>query len=47
MNLWSPEFALDFVLGPKISNEKIAVGMIALGLILIGWGYRKPNVKAN
>ena len=47
MILWSPEFALDFLLGPDISNEKISVGMIAFGLILIGWGYRKPNVKAN
>ena len=47
MILWSPEFALDFLLGPDISNEKISVGMIAFGLILIGWGDRKPNVKAN
>ena len=47
MILWSPEFALDFLLGPDISNEKISVGMLAFGLILIGWGYRKPNVKAN
>ena len=47
MILWSPEFALYFLLGPDISNEKISVGMIAFGLILIGWGYRKPNVKAN
>ena len=47
MILWSPEFALDFLLGPDITNEKISVGMIALGLILIGWGYRKPNVKTN
>ena len=30
-----------------IANEKISVGMIAFGLILIGWGYRKPNVKTN
>jgi hypothetical protein len=47
MILWSPEFALDFLLGPDITNEKISVGMIVFGLILIGWGYRKPNVKAN
>jgi len=47
MILWSPEFALDFLLGPDITNEKVSVGMIAFGLILIGWGYRKPNVKTN
>ena len=47
MILWSPEFALDFLLGPDITNEKISVGMITFGLILIGWGYRKPNVETN
>ena len=28
MILWSPEFALDFLLGPDITNEKISLGMI-------------------
>ena len=31
MILWSPEFALDFLLGPDITNEKISVGMIIFG----------------
>ena len=47
MILWSPEFALDFLLGPNITNEKISLGMIIFGLIMIGWGYKKPNVKVN
>jgi len=47
MILWSPEFALDFLLGPDITNEKISLGMIIFGCIMIGWGYRKPNVKVN
>ena len=47
MILWSPEFALDFLLGPDITNEKISLGMIICGLIMIGWGYKKPNVKVN
>ena len=47
MVLWSPEFALDFLLGPDITNEKISLGMIIFGLIMIGWGYKKPNVKVN
>ena len=45
--LWSPGFALDFLLGPYITNEKFALGMIIFGGILIGWGYKKPNVKIN
>jgi hypothetical protein len=47
MILWSPEFALDFLLGPDITNEKISLGMIIFGFIMIGWGYKKPNVKVN
>ena len=47
MVLWSPEFALDFLLGPDITNEKISLGMIIFGCIMIGWGYKKHNVKTN
>jgi len=47
MILWSPEFALDFLLSPDITNEKVSMGMIVFGCILIGWGYKKPNVKIN
>ena len=45
MILWSPEFVLDFLLGPDITNEKVSLGMIVFGCILIGLGYRKQNVK--
>ena len=47
MILWSPEFALDFLLGPDITNEKVSLGMIVFGCILIGWGYKKQNVKTR
>ena len=47
MILWSPEFALDFLLGPDITNEKVSLGMIVFGCILIGWGYKKQNVRVN
>ena len=39
MILWSPEFALDFLLSSDITNEKVSLGMIIFGCILIGWGY--------
>jgi hypothetical protein len=45
--LWSPGFVFEFLLGPDITNEKFALGMIIFGGILIGWGYKKPNVKIN
>ena len=47
MILWSPEFALDFLLGPDITNEKVSFGMIIFGCIMIGLGYRKQNVRVN
>ena len=47
MILWSPEFALDFLLGPDITNEKVSLGMIIFGFIMIGLGYRKQNVRVN
>jgi|TARA_B100001540_G_scaffold269503_1_gene252206 hypothetical protein len=47
MILWSPEFALDFLLGPDITNEKVSLGMIIFGCIMIGLGYRKQNVRVN
>ena len=47
MILWSPEFALDFLLGPDITNEKVSLGMIIFGCIMIGFGYRKQNVRVS
>ena len=47
MILWSPEFALDFLLGPDITNEKVSLGMIIFGCMMIGLVYRKQNVRVN
>ena len=47
MILWSPEFALDFLLSPDITNEKVSLGMIIFGCIMIGLGYRKQNVRVS
>ena len=47
MILWSPEFALDFLLGPDITNEKVSLGMIIFGCIMIGLGDRKQNVRVS
>ena len=47
MILRSPEFALDFLLGPDITNEKVSLGMIIFGCVMIGLGYGKQNVRVN
>ena len=47
MILWSPGFLLDFLLNSEINNEKISLGMVIFGCIMIGLGYRKTNVKTR
>ncbi len=39
--IWGPEFVLDFFLSSDITNEKISVGMIVFGSIMIILGFRK------
>ena len=39
--IWGPEFVLDFFLSSDITNEKISVGMIVFGGIMIILGFRK------
>jgi multisubunit Na+/H+ antiporter MnhB subunit len=39
--IWGPEFVLDFFLSSDITNEKISVGMIVFGGIMIVLGFRK------
>ena len=39
--IWGPEFMQDFFLNDEITNEKISVGMLVFGGIMIGLGFRK------
>ncbi len=39
--IWSPEFALDFLLNSEITNEKISLGMLAFGGVLLFVGLKK------
>ena len=41
--IWGPEFVLDFLLSSDITNEKISVGMLAFGCIMIVLGFRKKQ----
>ncbi len=43
--LWSPEFALDFLLNSEITNEKISVGMFVFGGFLLALWLRKKVVQ--
>ena len=39
--IWGPEFVLDFFLSTDITNEKISVGMLVFGGIMIVIGFIK------
>ena len=41
--IWGPEFVLDFFLSPEITNEKISVGMLVFGGIMIAIGFTKKS----
>lgn len=39
--LWSPGFVYDFMINNEFTNEKVSLGMIIFGLIMVGLGFRK------
>jgi hypothetical protein len=39
--IWGPEFVLDFFVNADITNEKISLGMLVFGSIMIILGFRK------
>lgn len=41
--IWTPDFVVDFLVGPDITNEKVSVAMIAFGCALVAWGMRRPT----
>ena len=41
--IWGPEFVLDFFLSSELTNEKISVGMLVFGGIMIIIGFRKGH----
>jgi len=42
--VWTPDFAIEFLLNDKITSEKIAVATICVGLIFVILGFRKKDV---
>jgi hypothetical protein len=43
--IWGPEFVLDFFLSADVTNEKISVGMLVFGGIMIILGFRKKVIR--
>lgn len=41
--IWGPEFVLDFLLSSEITNEKISVGMLVFGGMMIVLGLTKKT----
>ena len=43
--IWGPEFVEDFLLNGEVTNEKVAMGMLAFGIFMVGLGFRKHEQK--
>ena len=43
--IWGPDFALDFLLNSEITNEKISIGMLVFGGVMIALGFSKKSTK--
>ncbi|HXV66492.1 MAG TPA: hypothetical protein VD731_04635 [Nitrosopumilaceae archaeon] len=43
--IWGPEFVYDFLTNSDVTNEKISVGMIVFGVLMIVLGFRKNNLN--
>ena len=45
--VWTPDFAIEFLLNDEITSEKIAVVTICIGLIFVILGFRKKDVVSK
>ncbi len=43
--IWCTEFVQDFLFNAEITNEKVSMAMLALGIFMIGLGFRKHEQK--
>lgn len=43
--IWGPEFVYDFLTNSDVTNEKISVGMVGFGVLMIVLGFRKNNLN--
>ena len=41
--LWTPDFAVEFLLNSEVTNEKVSVAMIAFGGFLLALGFRRDG----
>ena len=41
--VWGPDFVMDFYISSEITAEKLSVGVIGLGLIMLFLGYKKKD----
>ena len=43
--IWGPEFVEDFLLNEEITNEKVSMGMLAFGILMVALEFRKQEQK--
>ncbi len=45
--IWSPDFVVEFMFDSEINTQKISLGAIAFGMLMIALGFVKKNVRAR
>ena len=41
--VWGPDFVADFYTSPEITAEKLSIGVIGLGLLMLFLGFKKKD----
>tara|TARA_Y100000780_G_scaffold149778_1_gene134934 strand:+ start:44 stop:295 length:252 start_codon:yes stop_codon:yes gene_type:complete len=45
--IWSPDFVFEFFFDSEINAQKVSLGAIAFGALMVTLGFGKKNVRAR
>ena len=45
--IWSPDFVFEFFFDSEINAQKVSLGAIAFGALMVMLGFGKKNVRAR
>jgi len=45
--IWSPDFVVEFFFNSEINAQKVSLGAITVGAVMIILGFTKKNVQAR
>ena len=45
--IWSPDFVVEFFFNSEINAQKVSLGAITFGALMVTLGFGKKNVRAR